>query len=81
MDTVVGWEDNYSLIQNAALTCRAGMVRLRSVFGQQDPGSGDSGKVMLYRFTSILALCFHHETAYSHTLQGRKDNPGSCRDR
>jgi hypothetical protein len=57
------------------------MVRLRSVFGQRESTSGDSGKVMLYRFTSNSAPRFHDETEDTHTLRGRKDNPESGRDR
>jgi hypothetical protein len=65
------------------------MASLRSVFGQREPLSRFGGKMMLYRFTSILALCPDGETANSPdgetansaTRRERGADPGSGRDR
>jgi hypothetical protein len=82
MDLVGGWQDIYSLSRTVALTCRAGMVSLRSVFGRREPVSRDSGKVMLYLFTSNLAFDFDREVnADRHAPREDNRSTGSGRDR
>ena len=61
----------YSVIQTVALTCRARMVRLRTVFGQREAGSRNSGKVVLSPSMSKLALCYEGETARDRHSPGR----------